>query len=325
MRLVLDCGAVGADSRGTTIDLDDYIEFLRPIEHLLEFYISLDAIGDGKTSYDNWLYMLGEDLTPVPVYHFGTPKKYLYEYCHRTDLVAISLGKAGNRRLSVSKRREMLVSIWRSRHLVDATGYPKVRVHGLGITALELVEAFDWYSVDSSSWVRYGGEFGICLIPMKSGSRYALNKPPIRLSVTSRSAHRNNHIDNIRQPLRAQVREYIESQGFKLGKGEEGDDDYELGLRNSEPMRNQLNAIYYVQMGLALGKRVYIAGGFTTIAGIEIERQVQRAVYSLGSDYYRMISFADYPKIQTVINLKKEETHAAKSRSSRTAAKNPAT
>lgn len=316
----MDCGVVGADSRGTTIDIDDYIDFIRPIEHLLEFYISLDVIGDGKKSYENWEYMLDEGLTPVPVYHYGTPKKYLYEYCHRTDYVAISLGKADKRRLSVSKRSEMLASIWRSRHLVDSTGYPKVRVHGLGITALELVEAFDWYSVDSSSWVRYGGEFGVCLIPMKSSTGYALDQPPVRVSVTARSSHRNNHIDNLRQPLRSKVREYIGWRGFKLGKGEEGDDDYKPGLSNSEPMRNQLNAIYYAEMGLALGKRVYIAGGFTTMVDLEIERQVQRAVYSLGSDYYRMISFADYPKIINVINLKKEETHAAKSRTPRTEA-----
>jgi hypothetical protein len=325
MLLVSDCGAVAVDSQNMEIDIDDYIAFIRPIEHLLDFHISLDVIGDGKKSYENWLYMLGEGLTPVPVYHYGTPKKYLYEYCHRTDYVAISLGKADNRRLSVSKRSEMLASIWRSRNLVDSTGYPKVRVHGLGITALELVAAFNWYSVDSSSWVRYGGEFGVCLIPMNSSTGYALDQPPLRVSVTSRSSHRKNHIDNLGQPLRSQVREYVEWRGFRLGKGEDGDDDYEQGLRNSEPMRNQLNAIYYAEMGLALGKRVYIAGGFTTIADIEIERQIQRAVYSLGSDYYRMISFADYPKIQTVINLKKEDIHAAKSRSAKTEAKNPAT
>jgi len=125
--------------------------------------------------------------------------------------------------------------------------------------------------------------------------------------------------------MKSHVRDYIEWRGFRLGKGEEGDNDYQSGLLNNEPMRNQLNAIYYAEMGLALGKRIYIAGGFTTILDIEIERQIQRSVYSLGSDYYRMISFADYPKIQTVINLKKEETNAAKSRSPRSKAKNPAT
>jgi hypothetical protein len=60
-------------------------------------------------------------------------------------------------------------------------------------------------------------------------------------------------------------------------------------------------------MGLALGKPVYLAGNFPALEDHEVEKQIQQAVFAIGSNYYRLISFNYEPKIQTVLDLKREE------------------
>jgi hypothetical protein len=303
-RVALDSGAYSAFSQNKSIEIDAYIEFVIEHQHLLEVYFNLDVIGDGEQSYQNWVYMRSKGLDPVPVYHTDTNIKYLEIYLREADYIAI--GAIAN--IPNSKRMAHLKRVW-SNHLLDSIGYPRAKFHGFGLTSPPLVAAFPWHSVDSSSWVKSGGKYAICLIPKpkQSCAGYSYDQSPIRVSVTTRSAHRKNHIEKLLTYPRLQILQYIEERGFKLGRGDPGDSDFEPGLSNDGTMRDQLNAIFYAEMGLALGKPAYIAGSFTALSNPEVEKRIQQRVFALSSNYYRMISFADYPKIQTVLDLKRKE------------------
>lgn len=59
---------------------------------------------------------------------------------------------------SWEKMRPWLDKVWAK--LVDKDGYPIIKVHGFGLTAIPALKRYPWYSVDSSSWMQssiYGG------------------------------------------------------------------------------------------------------------------------------------------------------------------------
>jgi hypothetical protein len=55
-----------------------------------------------------------------------------------------------------------LDTIWLNR-LTDPDGTPKVKVHGFGLTNIQLLFRYPWYSVDSTSWLQNGFD-GCCLL-----------------------------------------------------------------------------------------------------------------------------------------------------------------
>jgi hypothetical protein len=311
-RIALDSGAYSAHTQGKTIDMEAYIEFIHENKHLVDFYVSLDVIGDGKRSFENWLYMRSIGLDPVPVWHYGTNVKYIYKYLSLTDFIAIS----DFEKLSIKQRLHILERLWRN-HFLDSTGWPKARFHGLAVTAAELITPFDWHSVDSSTWAKQGGEFGkICIPKLTKSGEYDYFRPPTTVLVSVESLSNKAHFDKWPTYKRKPVLDYIESEGFKLGKGLPGDTDCEVGLCNDSTMRHQLNALFYLRMGKALGIEVYLAGNFDAMGkSPEVERKIQQRVFAEGLDYCRMLSFFFNPGIQHCLDLKRKELgHVGKSR-----------
>jgi hypothetical protein len=309
--VALDSGAYSVSKlkkskQSEAIDIDEYIEFATENQHLLEVIFNLDVIGDGEQSHQNWEYIRRKGLERVvPVWHDGTPIKYLETYIEEADYVAIG----GIADQPVQRLDRSLKRLWKN-HLVDRIGFPKARFHAFGITSHRLVAPFQWHSVDSSLWVKESGKYAKCLIPKRKkyeSNCYSYKDPPTRVSVTTRSSDRKDHIDRLPARKRLWIVEYLENRGFKLGRGDRGSDDYMRGLRNDGTLRDQLNAIFYAEMGLALGKPVYLAGNFPALEDHEVEKQIQQAVFAIGSNYYRLISFNYEPKIQTVLDLKREE------------------
>jgi hypothetical protein len=302
-----DSGAYSAWKRKKkkAVDLDKYIQFIQRYQHLLDMYINLDVIGeDGEQEWQNWLTMRREGLNPVPVYHYGTDISYLGKYLDQTDYVALGgfAGTSGKHRFGPSER------MWRD-YLFDSIGYPRAKVHGLAITAPSLIAAFPWYSVDSISWTKYGSLGQIC-IPrgLKSGTPL-YDQPPDVISVTPRSRDRKYHIDRLSTYRRLFVEDYLHQKGFTLGRGEKRDDDYEEGLRNTGPLRDALNAIYFLDVGGVQGKIVWLAGNFPAINDPRIERRIHKELFARGYDLYRMVTFFEWPTIKTVLDLKEEYEH----------------
>lgn len=204
----LDSGAFGALTRGATIDIDRYSEYIRQHEAHLSPYACLDVIGDWRGSARNYDTMLGKGLHPVPTYHMGSPEHELRRLCGMADYIALG-GVVGATRETM---KPWLDKCWRV--LRD---YFPIKVHVFGVMAQWALERYPWYSADSSSalvgagmgrvsqfvdckvvsmgWLEYGQKFYDGLV-MDGISEYQSKK--------GGSAHRGRSILNVKTQLQLQ-------------------------------------------------------------------------------------------------------------------------
>lgn len=151
MKVMLDSGAYSAWRKKKEIDIDKYIEFVKTNRDKFEVCVNLDVIGDGRASYENWMYIRRQGLDTMPVFHVGTDEKWLEKYMRKCDYIGI--GAIAN--LSAERRFHGLDHVWK-KFLLNWDG----KVHGMGLTDTQWLERFPWYSVDSISPVlqaAYGG------------------------------------------------------------------------------------------------------------------------------------------------------------------------
>lgn len=136
----IDSGAFSAENSKKAIDLDDYCRFLVDTE--VKLYAGLDKIGDAETTRRNNEYMIQRyGLNPIPTFHMGSSlsdldKLFNYPYIALGGMVFSS---------NVEKHCD---AVWA--HILK--NKPKLHVHGFGLTNVELMSRYPWYSVDSSSF-----------------------------------------------------------------------------------------------------------------------------------------------------------------------------
>jgi hypothetical protein len=138
--IFIDSGAFSAMNSGKTIDIDEYCKFL--IETNAVYYAALDVIGNAKATLENHKYMIKEyGLNPIPAFHMGSKieeLKPLMEYNY------IALGGL----VFSSGIMHHCDEVW---HYI-LTNKPNLKVHGFGLTNIELMNRYPWHSVDSSSF-----------------------------------------------------------------------------------------------------------------------------------------------------------------------------
>lgn len=150
----IDSGGFSAATQGVQINLNEYIDFIKRFEDLITVYANLDEIGNPELTYERQKQMEAAGLKPLPVFHTGEPiywlKKYIdegYDY--------IALGGM----VPYSKDKKSLVK-WMSMCFDEAEKSGRnIGYHGFGMTNWDLMRAYPWKSVDSSSWCsgfRYG-------------------------------------------------------------------------------------------------------------------------------------------------------------------------
>jgi len=148
----LDSGAFSAFTQNETIDLSAYCDYINRFKHLITTYSNLDVISSAKGTLANQKDMECEGLKPLPVFHVSEDWKYLEDYI--THYTYIALG--GMVPYLKRDKRKQLMS-WLLRCFKMAQG--RSVFHGFGCTSWDVVCAYPWYSVDSSSWgasFRYG-------------------------------------------------------------------------------------------------------------------------------------------------------------------------
>lgn len=215
----LDSGAYTAMTKGTHIDIDKYIQFIKKFEKYLDVYANLDVIGDkdGEKSYENWKYMRSKGVNPLPVYHAHANPKYLELYMKETDYIAIGAISEMN----TNQRLLSLDRTWRM-YLLDDKGFPKVRCHGFGLTATEIMVRYPWYSVDSMSWSLMSA-YGSVYVPVKKNGVYDYRSTPGKIFVSNRSAsigQEDVHLNTLTRMNQRPILDYFEEKGFSLGKSE---------------------------------------------------------------------------------------------------------
>jgi hypothetical protein len=165
-KMFLDSGAFSMFTMGEDIPIEEYAQFCHDHADIVEVASNLDAIGSGREqeTYDNQKRLEELGVQAVPVFHARDRDEWLERYLDE-GYTRISLG--GMVPESTKYLKAWLDRIW-GRYLTDDQGYPRVKVHGFGLTTLELMARYPWFSVDSSSWVQAGG-FGSILIDLPGG------------------------------------------------------------------------------------------------------------------------------------------------------------
>ncbi len=138
----IDSGAFSAANSDKEINIDDYCKYI--LETGVTTYAGLDVIGNASATRYNTEYMVGEyGLNPIPTFHLGS---------NLHDLNAIASGDYSYIALGglvfASGVTSHCDQVW---HRI-LTINPKLRVHGFGLTNIDLMKRYPWYSVDSSSF-----------------------------------------------------------------------------------------------------------------------------------------------------------------------------
>lgn len=211
-QIFLDSGAFSAYTLGVELSVREYCEYIQRNEDIIRkedgllMASVLDGIGDPLQTYRNQLEMEARGVTPLPCFHFEEDSRYLDYYVANYEYITLG-GMVG---ATTAQLRNWLERVWEN-HLIDGSGRAKLKVHGFGITAVPLMEEFDWYSCDSSSWIQ-SAAFGSIIMPGASQSNPAW---PIAVSEKSPSRHDwGQHITTLSEPEKDYVFSLLEEYGF---------------------------------------------------------------------------------------------------------------
>ncbi len=183
-RVFLDSGAYSAMSKGVNIDLGAYCDYIHQNADIIEHASVLDAIGDPLATWKNQHAMEQRGVNPLPCYHYGEPPDVLDWYVDHYPYVTIG----GMVPISTKQLIIWLDRIWEE-HICLPDGTPRCKIHGFGLTSLDLMFRYPWYSVDSSTWVQWAA-FGMILIPGHMGQLDVSNK-------STRRKQYGQHLDSV--------------------------------------------------------------------------------------------------------------------------------
>ena len=118
-------------------------------------------------SWQNYLDMKADGLDPIPIYHYGESRKWL-DMLLGSGCTYIGLGGMGN--ANRAERAAWLDSVFHD--LPDG-----IKVHGFGVSAINLLFRYPWYSADSMTW-RLAANNGNVFIPLHDGTQFLYDRPP---------------------------------------------------------------------------------------------------------------------------------------------------
>jgi hypothetical protein len=214
IKLFLDSGAYSAYQNKTSINIKEYMDFIRKHNNHIEVYANLDSIGSAEETWKNQREMEKNGLKPIPVFHLNESDKYL-EMCMQYDYFAVG-GLASAKGHSL---KPFLQRVFEKVCPKSNDYYPTHKIHGFGIAAPEIITSFPWYSIDSTSWVQYG-RFGIILIPKIKYGKVTYKEPPYTIAISSKSkaVGDENHFKNFTTIEKKYITDYCNEKGFVIGK-----------------------------------------------------------------------------------------------------------
>lgn len=211
-QIFLDSGAFSAYTLGATLSVEEYCDYIQRNRDIIRVEDGtvmasvLDGIGDPLQTYRNQLEMEARGVRPLPCFHAGEDERYLEYYIQNYEYITLG-GMVGS---STKQLMVWLDRMW-DRYLTDGSGRARVKVHGFGITAVPIMEAYPWYSCDSSSWIQ-SAAFGGLILPGYSQNNLAM---PINVSDKSPSRHDpGQHVATLTQIEQDFILQKLEENGF---------------------------------------------------------------------------------------------------------------
>lgn len=216
--LFVDSGAYTAFTKGKTIDIDDYIDFVNSLSCNVDHFANLDVI-PGKLgfpltrddvekaaseSFKNFTYIRKRTMYPrrcLPVFHQGEDFKWLEKMLSYQDECGnvnyICLGGSADK--PTVEREAWYRKVFA---YLEDRGRKDIKLHCLGCSSVNSLSKFPFYSADATSWAR-AAAFG--RIYTKFGN----------VLVSGVQDNQPDHIkmDEIGLPV---LKEYVKKRGFDL-------------------------------------------------------------------------------------------------------------
>lgn len=238
-KLFVDSGAFSAHTKGRELDVDEYIEYLNQREGCFEVIAQVDKIpgefGKKKTreqlldapelSWENYIYMKDkvidyERLTPI--FHQGEDFKHLHRLLETTfdgeHIPYIGISPAND--VSTKEKAKWFEVVFK---IIRDSSNPKVKTHAFGMTSLDLLEKYPFYSADSTSWLMTSANGSI----MTSWGLMLMSD----VQVTN-----SKHFNHMSPETQAKVAEEVAKWGYDI---EECKTNYKIrGLVNASYLKN---------------------------------------------------------------------------------------
>jgi hypothetical protein len=165
----LDSGGFTARQQNAFVDVEKYAQYINI--HDIKYCFNLDTNNVPETLANQRYLEASVSAVVIPIYHYSDymSKKYrgiLTEMVEKSEL--IGLGGVANSGVGKPNIRKMYDYVFNKTQ-------DKVKVHGLGITAQDILMEYPLYSVDSSTWA-YGSRMGQMMRFREGKSKYSHNK-----------------------------------------------------------------------------------------------------------------------------------------------------
>ena len=271
MNLILDSGAYSAWTKKTPINLKEYCQFALDNLSVFDYIVNLDMIPgeygrqgtdkERETSaalgYQNYWYMIGQGVPKHKLIHvFHQDENFFWLNRMVQEMEYIGLSPANDR--NTQQKRDWLDNCMH--HVCKSDGYPKIKFHAFGVTSIQLLRKYPWFSADSSSWMAFS-KFGAILVPKSFGRErdYSRNPYTIFLSLKSpKTKMEGRHFFSLSKIEQERVVQYIHEKGFNLGASTITDEGEETiiqeGLMNNGLLRDQINMMFYMDFAKSLPK-----------------------------------------------------------------------
>ncbi len=217
--LMLDSGAYSAWRKQEEIDLSQYIRYCHENQDIIDVAVNLDKIPgrfgkppsieevnhSAQVGWDNMKRMEAEGIKPLPIFHQGEDYYWLHRMIDEGyDYIGIS---PDNGKATSSKK------VWLDKvfsQITDLSGYPIVRTHGFGMTSVDLMFRYPWWSCDSMTWV-LASSYGGILIPRRIKGEIHWAKSPwtIKISDKSPTLKQGGHFDHLSKMERENLEEEV--------------------------------------------------------------------------------------------------------------------
>lgn len=239
IKLMLDSGAFSAWKRGVSINIEDYIAYIKRNKHLLHSYVNLDVIpgapgkpvtqaqvdAAAKASHRNLTHMRKAGLNPMPVFHFGESFDWLHRLLDEGEEY-IGLGGLVGR-----SQPEQIAFLDRAfTVLTDGAGQPIAKTHGFGVAAFPLLKRYPWTTCDATSWVMTAA-MGSLYVPVTRNSVHDYSQSPVKLTVSEVDRAKGmppDHYLRFGPMMKKRVQAFLEEVGVTI---EEVSVDYEARAR----------------------------------------------------------------------------------------------
>lgn len=218
-KLFIDSGAFSAHTLNKTVDVDEYIDYLNVVDDYVYCFAQVDHI-PGKfrqpktpqqlaeapeLSWQNYLYMKDRVKSKhklLPIFHQGEDYKWLKNMLDYTDndghIQYIGISPAND--LTTQRKKVFINNCF---DIISKSSNPNVKTHAFGMTSLDVLEMYPFYSADSTSWIMTGA-MGNIMTP------YGL------VDVSVKNKYKPDNIQNINSETVQHIKDWLRNNGLEL-------------------------------------------------------------------------------------------------------------